>query len=410
MMKDHDKSRKQAMKDGYIQLELTPMTSIEEQSPKLRQVMDTDVDSQSEKTTSDNIDVQTENTISTHVHVPKKKSKKKHVDTQPELTLITLDDQQPSDQQHTMNEVIDMDNNPSGMVDEPHTTVNEEEILVQNQVAIVPENSNKAPQKSRIKNLLGRSASAKRSKLKAIDYSNQITTDRHPIVGYAEEPLLPLARACAPLNDVLHNLPLYVQKALDETPETPPDGLTIDESAAIRLYTIEWEEPHRSLYSSLNYTLKNADAEQLRPYFKYMKLFITALAKLPCVPPLTVWRGVTKNLSEEFPPGTQVTWWSFSSCTTALTVLENDMYLGNSGSRTLFSVEAINGRTIQDHSHFVTEDEILLLPGTYMVVQSQLSPAPDLHIIHLKQEIPEQTLLELPFEGNLDIFNHLFLK
>ncbi len=93
-----------------------------------------------------------------------------------------------------------------------------------------------------------------------------------------------------------------------------------------------------------------------------------------------------------------------------MTVLENDMYLGNSGSRTLFSVEAINGRTIQDHSHFVTEDEILLLPGTYMVVQSQLSPAPDLHIIHLKQEIPEQTLLELPFEGNLDIFNHLFLK
>jgi hypothetical protein len=302
-----------------------------------------------------------------------------------------------------MDEVIELDNNSSHMVDEPHTTINEEEILVQNQVALVSENSNKAPHKSRIKNFLGRSATTKRSKLKAIDYSNQIVTDRHPVVGYAEEPLLPLTRACAPLNDILHNLTFYVQKALDETPETPPDGLTVDESAAIRLYTIEWEESYRSLYSMLNYTLKNGDAEQLRPYFKYMKLFITALAKLPCVPPLTVWRGVTKNLSEEFPPGTPVTWWSFSSCTTALTVLENDMYLGNSGSRTLFSVEAINGRTIQEHSHFVTEDEILLLPGTYMVVQSQLSPAPDLHIIHLKQEIPEETLLESPFEGNLDI-------
>jgi hypothetical protein len=35
-----------------------------------------------------------------------------------------------------------------------------------------------------------------------------------------------------------------------------------------------------------------------------------------------------------------------------------------------------------------------------MEVQSQLSPAPGLHIIHLKQIKPIETLLELPFEGN----------
>jgi hypothetical protein len=80
------------------------------------------------------------------------------------------------------------------------------------------------------------------------------------------------------------------------------------------------------------------------------------------------------------------------------------MYLGNSGNRTLFSVEVINGRTIRAHSYFVTEDEILLLPGTYMIVQSQFSPAPDLHIIHLKQQIPNEMLLEPPFEGNLKLF------
>jgi hypothetical protein len=227
-------------------------------------------------------------------------------------------------------------------------------------------------------------------------------------VGYAEEPLLPLFEACAPLTNILHNLSFYVQMALNETLEQPPDGLTVDESAAIRLYTIEWDSPHRSLYSMLNHTLKYDDRENLRPYFKYLKLFVTALVKLPCVPQLTVWRGVTKNLSADFPPGTRVTWWAFSSCTTQLTVLENNMYLGNTGNRTLFSVEAINGRTIRAHSHFVTEDEILLLPGTHMIVQSQLSPAPDLHIIHLKQVKPEQMLLQPPFEGNLSIFNNLF--
>ncbi len=113
-------------------------------------------------------------------------------------------------------------------------------------------------------------------------------------------------------------------------------------------------------------------------------------------------------MSEAFPLGTLVTWWAFSSCTTALPILENNMYLGSTGARTLFSVEAINGRTVRAHSHFVTEDEIILLPGTRMVVQSKFSPAPDLNIIHLKQIIPEEMLLEPPFEGILNIFNYLF--
>ncbi len=84
------------------------------------------------------------------------------------------------------------------------------------------------------------------------------------------------------------------------------------------------------------------------------------------------------------------------------------MFLGNTGPRTLFSVEAINGRMMRAHSHYIDENEILLLPGTHMVVQAQLNPAPDLYIIHLKQKIPKETLLELPFEGILNIFNRLF--
>ena len=149
----------------------------------------------------------------------------------------------------------------------------------------------------------------------------------------------------------------------------------------------------------LNFTLKKGNRDEVRPYFKYMKLLLTALVKLPCAPPSTVWRGVTKDLSKDFPPGTLVTWWAFSSCTVELRVLESNIYLGTTGNRTLFSVEAINGRIISGHSHFVTEDEILLLPGTFMIVQSQFVPAPDLHIIHLKQLRPETQLLEPPFKG-----------
>ncbi|CAF4191802.1 unnamed protein product [Rotaria sordida] len=130
-----------------------------------------------------------------------------------------------------------------------------------------------------------------------------------------------------------------------------------------------------------------------------MKLFLTTLTKIPCLPPSTVWRGITKNISEEFQPSTVMTLWPFSSCTVTLPVLENNINLGTTGNRTLLSIEVINGRNIRDHSHFQTEDETLLPPGTRMIIQSQFSPASGLHVIHLKQIIPKEVLLESPFEA-----------
>ncbi|CAF1654447.1 unnamed protein product, partial [Adineta ricciae] len=73
-------------------------------------------------------------------------------------------------------------------------------------------------------------------------------TNFNPLIEYANEPLLPLYKACVPLESLIYNLSGYVKLALDATPEQPPDGLTIDESAAIRLYTFEWNKPHKSLY------------------------------------------------------------------------------------------------------------------------------------------------------------------
>lgn len=228
------------------------------------------------------------------------------------------------------------------------------------------------------------------------------------VIGYAQEPLLPLADACAPLVNIVHDIFRYVSIALKHTPHDGSDGLTRDESAAIRLYTMEWTGGHKSLYFILNKTLETENREHLRPWFKYLKLFLTALVHLECVPLRTVWRGVRKDISDEFPPGAQVTWWTFSSCTTTINVLENHLYLGRDGPRTLFSIEAFNGRNIRAHSNYDIEDEVLLLPGTYMEVQSQLNPAPDLHIIHLRQQIPTETLCEPPFEGNLYVFCYCF--
>ena len=330
----------------------------------------------------------------------KSKSLTKHIEMPMELDTLKPNDENLNDQsQIEVKSITVHDEQKIGLsVDE--NSVHTSDTYDQNQLVAVMDDSDNVPHVSHPANHRILEIVAQKPNSTVADIINSARTDSGPMVEYANEPLLPLFKACAPLMGIIHNLSFYIQMALNETPEQPPDGLTIDESAAIRLYTIEWNESRQSLYSMLNSTLKQNDRELLRPYFKYLKLFLTALVKLPCIPQSTIWRGVTKDLSALFQPDTPITWWGFSSCTVELTVLKSNMYLGDSGSRTLFSVEAINGRTISAHSHFVTEDEILLLPGTHMIVQSQFSPGADLHIVHLKQVIPQEILLEPPFEGN----------
>ncbi|CAF0986394.1 unnamed protein product [Adineta steineri] len=327
-----------------------------------------------------------------------------------ELITIPHDHEEAVDQRYERNTPIEINNDSMYTLDRIHSNLNKRETIERTPVTLAVNDLDKIQNNSMTQNPRIVEETTKVDHLIATNILNDIQANLRPIVEYAKEPLLPLSKACTPLENILHDLSVYVKMAIDETSEQPPDGLTVDESAAIRLYTIEWDKPYTSLYSMLNYTLKNESRENLKPYFKYLKLFITALAKLPCIPQLTVWRGVPKNLSMDFPSGTKVTWWSFSSCTTEMTVLQNNMYLGFNGNRTLFSVEAINGRSIRAHSHFNTENEVLLLPGTHMVVQSQLNPAPELYIIHLKQIEPPQVLLAPPFEGILNIFSKLFLN
>jgi hypothetical protein len=383
MMENYNKEPRDARNTDHAQFELTPIRPNNEVTNGRQLVMSKDIAVQTDKIKNKNIRVQTEETTF--------KFNTEATNNQRDRT------------NHDVERTIGSSHKTAGL----YLDSNGQQILDQSQGSVVMEDIGNTSGNSITHNHRVLDVVAEELMPISTTIMNDIEADLGPVSGYADELLLPLIKACAPLIDIIPNLPFYIQLAMNETPEQPPDGLTIDESAAIRLYTIEWEGRQRSLYSMINRSLKKDTRENLRPYFKYMKLFLTALAKLPCLPPSTIWRGVTKDVSTQFPPGTPVIWWPFSSCTTELTVLENNMYLGTTGKRTLFSVEVINGRTIRAHSHFVTEDEILLLPGTQMIVQSQFSPAPDLHIIHLKQVIPDEVLLEPPFEGIAKLFNHL---
>jgi hypothetical protein len=84
-----------------------------------------------------------------------------------------------------------------------------------------------------------------------------------------------------------------------------------------------------------------------------------------------------------------------SSCTESIDVLESEQSLGQAGPRTLFSTEYDNGKSIKDYSWHQSENEVLLLPTTQFRVKRKLSPAPGLHIIHLKVK-STYCLLESP--------------
>jgi hypothetical protein len=104
-----------------------------------------------------------------------------------------------------------------------------------------------------------------------------------PISGYDREPLVSIEKACEPLEDIL-DYELKQNIIIAKMNSTKPkNGLTSDEAASIHLYTMEWDERENSLYMVLNKTLRLADRTKLRPWFKYLKLFLTGFFKLPYV-------------------------------------------------------------------------------------------------------------------------------
>jgi len=103
-----------------------------------------------------------------------------------------------------------------------------------------------------------------------------------PLEDYQHSALVSLELATESIKSFFRNLPHDVRIAKNAS-KKPADKLTSDESAAIHLYTMEWQVHDNSLYAVLNRTLRLADRRKLQPWFRYLKLFLTALFKLPYV-------------------------------------------------------------------------------------------------------------------------------
>ncbi|CAF0821056.1 unnamed protein product [Didymodactylos carnosus] len=227
------------------------------------------------------------------------------------------------------------------------------------------------------------------SRLRYVDIGDEPMIHLEPVRGYGNVPLMSLDMAVESLKPIIDILPsVCIAK---QNCQHFHDNLTVDESAAIRLYTMQ------SLFKHLNEILRSkVRAELLRPWLPYLKLLLMALYKLPSVKK-TVWRGTNLDLSTLYKQGDRCTWWGFSSCTESITVA--DCFLGECGSRTLFCIECENGRLITQYSQFGDENEILLLPDFYFQVVD-VRVRDGFPIIHVKEIQPPHRFLELPLSSN----------
>ncbi|CAF1435905.1 unnamed protein product [Didymodactylos carnosus] len=185
-----------------------------------------------------------------------------------------------------------------------------------------------------------------------------------PIKSYEKVKLVSLEEAVRPIEHLIDNIQGDVWVAKNNCKKIQ-DGLTQHESAAIYLYTME------SIYGELNQALRDKNRQT--------------------------------DLSAQFTESETFVWWGLSSCTISLSVLLKEQFLGKTGVRTLFNVECMNGKAIKNHSHYQSENEVLLLPCSYFEVLGKIDQGNGLHTIHIRQIEPPVPLIQSPIDSTGDI-------
>jgi len=132
--------------------------------------------------------------------------------------------------------------------------------------------------------------------------------------------------------------------------------------ASIMLYT------SNAIYRSLNKVLRDKDRRGVKKYFKYLRLFLEAMNRLPAQQ-TSLFRGISVDLHDQYKVGSIVTWWGVSSCTSEEEVARN-FTNGCGGKCTFFTLDVKSACDISCISFYGNEKESLLAPGTQLKVKS----------------------------------------
>ena len=200
-----------------------------------------------------------------------------------------------------------------------------------------------------------------------------------PVYGFRSAKVVSLEEALQPIEPQIEELAYYIRIAKRHCHFPNDRGLSKDQSASIYIYTMEWGET--SLYRVLNEALRSENRQALKIWFPYLKLFDSALDLLPTVKE-SVWRGVPLDIGKNFTKNQMFTWWSISSCSSSVNVIEQ--FLQSKNNSTLFLIEVVNGKKVSGYTEYEGEDEVILRIGTeFRVKADPLKRADGSHTVHL---------------------------
>jgi hypothetical protein len=222
-----------------------------------------------------------------------------------------------------------------------------------------------------------------------------------PIQGFTDIPLVSLNEAIVPLKTFMPDIKLMVETIEFYYVEIE-DGLTRDESNSITLYLLELQPMTGSLYYHLNKALRSENRQELKPWFLYLRLILTALSHIPQTP-LIVYRGINMDLTDKYLEGSTVVWWGFSSCMKRNNLLEKKLCLNKTGKITLFVIKCYSAKDIHRYLLYENQDEVLLPPARRFNVIKSLRESEELQIIELNEIEPAFDFFMLP--SSIDVLS-----
>jgi hypothetical protein len=195
------------------------------------------------------------------------------------------------------------------------------------------------------------------------EYNNQSFSS---IDESKSDEILPFETALEPVLPSVNQLDDHVKRAKKFRHHSSDHDLTEDQSAAVYLYTDKYDG--QGLPDVLNQALQSGDQYRIEPWLGFLKLFKSALNKLPTVNK-TIWRGLPSDIVEKLKENDEFVCWGITSCSMSSDIIKHFL----TGSSVLCSIEPLNGKDVRGYTSLEGDEEVLLLPGTRLRVKSKES-------------------------------------
>ncbi|CAF4573936.1 unnamed protein product [Rotaria socialis] len=192
------------------------------------------------------------------------------------------------------------------------------------------------------------------SRFQMIDYE---TKEMKPIY---QNPMSPNLTLDAAINSIPKKIQ-HLDTLLQQVNQFHDDNS--EEMNAVKIYTMEWGK--ESLCKLLNEALKSDHQDKIKHWLPYLHLFRAGIQRIPLFKG-ECWRGKNTNIGSNFKNGQTIIWQGISSCSKSVDLILK-CCVGESG--TLVKINAINGKDLSNFTLDSITEEVILMPGTTLIVK-----------------------------------------